>query len=300
MSPDQGALEKAESQYGVLSRKQAKAAGLSIPQIERRVTSGRFEPVFPGVYRIAGSVPTSRQRAQALLLWLGDAALLSFMTSATLLRLDGCRTRELHVTVPRGERRRTADFTPHTSLWLPRRDRVTVDGLRCTSASRTLVDIASVLDEETLEVAFESARRMGLTSPRALELAATPVIDGGGRGARNLRKLLEHQQPGDRPLQYKLEVKMARLLRGSGIPRPERQVPVGPYRIDFAFGWLRHGVECEGFDYHGNRLAWKKDKRRTSFIEAQGWSLTFVSWDDVTLRPEETLHRIALALARAA
>jgi very-short-patch-repair endonuclease len=300
MSVEAQVLAKAEVQYGAVSRKQCRTMGMTIGAIDRCVVSGRFEVLFPGVYRMTGSPRTARQRAQAALLWLGDQAALSELTAATILRLDGCRAKGLDLMVPRGVRKRTPDLVPRRTLWLPRQHVVTVDGLRCTSASRTLVDIAPLLDEEALEVAFESARRMGLTSPRALELAATPVIDGGGRGAQKLRKLLEHQQPGGRPLQYKLEVKMARLLRPSGLPRPERQLPVGPYRIDFAFGWLRHGVECEGFDYHGSRLAWKRDKRRTSFIEAQGWSLTFVSWDDVTLRPDETLHRVALALARAA
>ena len=101
-------------------------------------------------------------------------------------------------------------------------------------------------------------------------------------------------------MQYRLEVKAARLLRASELPRPDRQVAVGPYRIDFAYPFLMHGVECEGFDYHGSRLAWKRDKRRTSFIEGLGWSLTFVSWEDVTRRPEETLRRIGFALERAA
>ena len=98
-------------------------------------------------------------------------------------------------------------------------------------------------------------------------------------------------------MQYRLEVKVARLLRTSKLPVPARQFPLGRYRIDFAFEPLRVGVECEGFEYHGNRLQWKRDKRRTSWIEAQGWRLVFVSWDDVTLRPAETLDRIRYALS---
>jgi hypothetical protein len=30
----------------------------------------------------------------------------------------------------------------------------------------------------------------------------------------------------------------------------------------------------------------------------QGWRLLFVSWDDVTLEPEQTIERIRLALQR--
>ena len=55
-------------------------------------------------------------------------------------------------------------------------------------------------------------------------------------------------------------------------------------------------LECDGFAWHGNRLRWKRDRRRVAQIEALGWRIIFVTWDDVTLHPDETLHRVALAL----
>jgi very-short-patch-repair endonuclease len=299
---DQRVLERAEEQFGVVTRAQALSAGLSEDQTDYRLAQGRFEILFPSTYRVAGSPNTGRQRAMAALLWLGSNAAVSHLTAATLLRLDGCRTQQLHVTVPRRERRRAATdlLTVHRATTLPWWDCVTVDGLRCTSASRTLVDLAPSLDAEALEVAFESARRMGLTSARGLERSASQLLAASRRGAPAIRELLGHQREGDRALQYRLEVKTERLLRAGDLPRLERQVVVGPYRIDFALPPLLYGIECEGFDYHGSRLAWKRDKRRTSFLEAQGWQLTFVSWDDVTLRPQETLQRVSLALDRAA
>ena len=56
-------------------------------------------------------------------------------------------------------------------------------------------------------------------------------------------------------------------------------------------------VECEGYEVHGNRLAWKRDKRRTAALEELGWRLMFVTWDDVVRHPEQTVERIRLALA---
>ncbi len=239
---------------------------------------------------------TGRQRALAASLWLGENAVVSHTTAATLLRLDGCKTTELHMTVPRHERRRSTLVRVHRTLALPREDRVTVDAIPCTSATRTLLDCAAELEGEALEVAFESARRMGLTSPRALANRARAL--GKRPGAAAVRELLSQQLCGDPAAQYKLEVKTARLLRESDLPRPGRQHAVGRYRIDFAFVPQLVGVECDSFEHHGYRLAWKRDKRRTSWIEAQGWRLLFVSWDDVVLRPDETLARVAGALQR--
>ena len=229
-------------------------------------------------------------------LWLGEEAAVSHLTAATLLRLDGCSTKELHMSVPSDVRRRARDGVHLHRTQLERVDRVVVDAISCTSATRTLIDCASLLGEEALEVAFEAARRMGLTSPRALALRADALVGRGKAGSRAIRTLLSHQRPGDAPLQYRLEVKAARLLRESSLPRPTRQYPVGPYRIDFGVEPWRVGAECEGFDFHGTRLVWKRDKRRTAWIEARGWRLVVLTWDDVTRRPEETLARLALAL----
>jgi very-short-patch-repair endonuclease/predicted transcriptional regulator of viral defense system len=292
----------AERQYGIVSRAQALRLGLSVEQVAYRLSTGRLVGAFPGVYRVAGAPPSGRQRAFAASLWLGDTALVSHMTAATLLRLDGCKTIELHVSVPRDLRRRTQlhDVRVHRVVSLPRADRVLVDGIPCTSATRTLVDCAARLGAEPLEVAFESARRMGLSSPDALATSAADVIRLRRPGSNALRELLSHQQRGEVGLQFRLEVKMARLLRTSSLPRPERQVHIGPYFIDFGYCAQLVGVECEGFEFHGTRLAWKRDKRRTAWLERQGWRLVFVTWEDVTKHPQETLDRIAIALGMRA
>ena len=62
----------------------------------------------------------------------------------------------------------------------------------------------------------------------------------------------------------------------------------------------RVGCECDGFESHGNRLAWKRDRRRLAWLEAAGWRIVAVTWDDVTLRPAETIDRLVLALRDAA
>ena len=126
---------------------------------------------------------------------------------------------------------------------------------------------------------------MGLTSPRALAQRADALCGRGKPGSAAIRTLLSHQRDGEPALQYRLEVKTARLLRAHKLPPPVRQFAIGKYRIDFAYPPQRVGLECEGFEYHGNRLTWKRDKRRTAWIEAQDWRLLFLTWDDVTKRP---------------
>ena len=138
---------------------------------------------------------------------------------------------------------------------------------------------------------------MGLTSPRALAQRADALCGRGKPGSAAIKTLLAHQRDHDPALQFRLEVKTARLLRAHKLPASVRQFALGNYRIDFAYPPQRVGLECEGFEYHGNRLTWKRDKRRTAWIEARDWRLLFLTWDDVTKRPDETIERIRLALA---
>ena len=64
----------AERQFGVFSRRQAGELGLSEFAMTRRVMSGRWQEMFPAVYRLPGTTATGRQRALAAVLWTGPAA----------------------------------------------------------------------------------------------------------------------------------------------------------------------------------------------------------------------------------
>jgi very-short-patch-repair endonuclease len=281
----------AEVQYGLVTRTQA-GEYLSPNAIDRRVRSRRFVAVFPGVYRIAGAPVTARQRAFAATLW-ADPALVSHLVAGRFLRLPMPRPEQIDVIVERQTSLAAPGVTVHRAR-LTNVDRVVVDGIPCTSATRTLLDCAPLLDGEALEAAFERARRMGLTSVSAMH----KQLKRGRVGSAMMREVLAHADA--RPKESRLEVKLARLLRASTLPIPTPQFAVGPYRVDYA--WLRYRTicECDGFEWHGSRLEWKRDRRRIAAIEAANWQVVHVTWDDVTKRPGETLERLALALHRAA
>jgi very-short-patch-repair endonuclease len=149
-----------------------------------------------------------------------------------------------------------------------------------------------------LETAFEHARRLGLTSPDALEQRASALSGAGRPGSRRIRALLARVDSA--ALESRLEVRTRKLLRSSSLPPPIAQYRVGRFRIDSAWPRSRVGCECDGFEAHGYRLAWKRDRRRLAAIESAGWRIVSVTWDDVTKRPKETLERLAIALRAAA
>jgi len=291
------ALARAAEQFGTIGRNQARACGLSERQIDTRIANERWELLLPGVYRVRGTPPTTRQRLLATTLWAGDGSAISHLAAGRLLRLDAVpKPTMIDVSVPRVTGLASKGVVLHRTA-IDQIDRVMVDGIRCTSATRTIIDLAARLDGEALEAAFESARRVGLTAPSALASRAAVLCGRGRAGStlvRHLLAVLEH-----RPLESRLEVKTARLLRAHGLRAPANQLPVGRFRLDYAWPMLLLAVECDGFEHHGQRLLWKRDRRRIAELESMGWRLIHVTWDDVTNHPDETVSRIRSAVQRA-
>jgi very-short-patch-repair endonuclease len=286
----------AQSQFGLLTRVQARERGVSDSGISRRVQSGRWATVHPGVFRVVGAPRSEHQQALAAVLWTSGA--LSHASAGRLLHFEHMAGADLHVTVEYQRSYRSDAFTLHRTMALPDIDRKFVDGICCTSATRTMIDCAPDLDDESFEAAFEAGRRMGLTTRTLMQRRATELCGRGRSGSDRVKRILAISE--GRALESRLEVKTARLLRTVALPPPMRQYALAQYRLDFAWPWLRLAIECDGFERHGNRLAWKRDRRRIAAIEALGWRIVHLTWEDVTRRPGETVDRIGLAIAAAA
>ena len=87
---------------------------------------------------------------------------------------------------PRASRNRHAPFTVHSSTRLTRLDVVKVEGLRATSATRTILDLALARHPHVRPgAAIDSADRLGLSSPvviaHRLRSCAARAAGGAGR-----------------------------------------------------------------------------------------------------------------------
>ena len=94
-----------------------------------------------------------------------------------------------------------------------------------TTPERTLIDLAGSLRPDQLEIAFESARRERHVTTASVERALARIGTQGRRGSEAMQQVLTalaHEPP----CESALEVRTARLLRASGLPKPARQVSV--------------------------------------------------------------------------
>ena len=115
-----------------------------------------------------------------------------------------------------------------------------------TTPARTILDLRRALNREELQDAISQA-----------EVLRLPI--------GNLPGFLHE------PARSELERRFLRLCRRHGIPKPEMNVKVGPYEVNFL--WRDRGlvVETDGWETHRSRAAFELDRVRDAELKARGY-----------------------------
>lgn len=280
------ALRIASTQFGVVSRRQLLAGGVSDKEIRFLVRSGLLLRVHPGVYVIAGSVPSLEQQAVAACLACGDHAAASFGTAAAIIGICPAPD-EVHVTVPHETRPRSNVIQVHRSTVLGPKDVVHRGSLVFTTPARTLADLArrTPKNELTLLVDEVLRRRLihGSVLLRYIDQPSIAKFPGHGVLRSIVRDRLEHGLP-----DTGFEALMIQLLDDYALPRPKRQyrtLATGR-RVRFDLAYPEHGfvVELDGWDPHSGYAQWQSDHDRRNALELAGWGQLGFTWDDVNHR----------------
>ncbi len=308
-------LAAAEYLHSLVSRRLIAEFGFSRNECDSLVQSASLEQMMAGVHRVVGSARTFEQVSLAPVLAAGREARLCGVGAARLWRLTERFPRSIEVMIPYRSTTRsgtmvapttwsakTIEYSMRRSQRLDAIDRIVVDNIPTTSVSRTLIDLAGDFHIDELESMFEVGRRSGLVTVGHLAARIESLGGSGTPGTAKIRELIARQS-GLAKNDSELETRLWQLLQRRSFATndpPTRQFETfradgRPARIDVAWGGRRYGVEGEGWEWHEGRGRWKRDKRRTASLEAAGWRLTFVTWDDVVRHPVETLDRIARA-----
>ena len=188
--PDLAGLEAfALGQGGYFDRADAHRHGLGDRMLHHHTRTGRFERVFPGVYRLAIAPLSPRDEYLLAWVWTNYRGALSHESALALYELSDVVPGRVHVTVPRGFHRTTAPFRVHTAP-LPDEDVQLHDGVAVTTPARSIVDAAaSGTDPSQVHRAVREALERALTSPEKLRAAA--ARRGFNRHRRDVRPLIE-------------------------------------------------------------------------------------------------------------
>jgi very-short-patch-repair endonuclease len=295
--PDENAIVRlAAQQRGVVTVEQLHAAGYDNAAIKRRCRSGQMHALHRGVYLLGLPIAPAHAAEIAALLACGTGSVVSHRSAARLWELPGFRdwSGPVEVTVPGRNPGRKPGLMLYRVHKLDRRDMQPADGIPATAPARTLLDLATVLSIDDLEVACADAYARRLVRPT--DLADVLNRNRGRRGAKALRSLLALAL-GAGLTRSEAERRMLALLREAALPVPKANARVGHHEVDFL--WLEQKVivEVDGYAFHAGRQAFERDRERDAVLVARGYVVIRVTWRQLVARPHALVARIAAALA---
>lgn len=213
---------------------------------------------------------------------------------ARLHGLDGFGNSPTEFLVTRKHRMYTTNgLVCSTGRPLGRADIVTVQGFRCLTAERLILEspLFNFTREET-ENAIDSAIRLRLVGEQRLR---TRVINDHSSGINGGRRLLDAMIDGGG--ESRLERWFLRLVRQAGIARPSLQKTYRDgdrtvARVDAYFpGGLV--VEVAGHGTHASRRQRQIDAQRHTELTLRGLRVLTFTYEDVRDRPQWVIARLA-------
>jgi very-short-patch-repair endonuclease len=275
----------AARQHGVVSVTQLNVAGLDPSAIKRRVAAGRLHRVHRGVYAVGHSRLSNEGRWMAAVLACGVGAVLSHRSAGELWGILRPRARRHHraggrgdehtvqVTVPgTSGRKRHRNIRLHRSSTLATTDCTRHDGIPVTKPGRTLTDLRPVVSNAQFAAAVREAEFLGLPLGDGLE-------QGGGSQA----------PPRTRS---ELEAMFLSLARRKRLPRPEVNVQLDRYEIDFLWRRERLVVEVDGWESHRTRSAFEDDRARDARLKVLGYEVLRFTWRQVETETERVVGTV--------
>ncbi len=298
--PDLRVAWIAAEQNGVVSRRQLIACGLTDPAITLRGRRGSLHRVHRGVYSVVGGPALSpKGRLTAAVLACGAGASLTHSGAGawwSLVELDG---RQPEVTVPGGAGRKLPGIRVHRTRGIDRRDVWERERILVTSPARTALDLAGGMAPGALRRLLRQAQADGILSLGQLHDVLTRA--NGHRGAPALLAAIDDRPT---PTRSVAEDVLLDLLDAAGLPRPEvnPKLALAGARLMPDLLWRDRDlvVEVDGLRFHAGIVAREDDARRQAILEAHGYRVLRVSYAQLTRCPEQTIARIARALAAGA
>jgi hypothetical protein len=297
----------ARRQHGAFSRKQAHEVGLTDERLTARVRQGWLVRIGPNAFRFPGTDLTPQSQLVGLMIDVGEPCWAYGPTAAALQEFDGFELgAPFHLVIPRGRQVRRVGVAIHTSEYLPATDQTEVDGIPTLRATRTLLDLARLVDRATLTRACDSAFRDGRVHEdrlrRRIHALGEPAASRLGLEA--LLLVLDGSER-ERGGHSYLEREFLRLLDEQGLPRPLpqqvlSQVGARLIRVDFRFPGTKIVVEVLGYRYHRSREQMAIDAARMNALIADGYAPYQFTYEQVMERSHLVVATVRRALGSAA
>jgi Protein of unknown function (DUF559) len=280
--------ELAAGQGDLVAAWQLTALGLTRHAIAHRVGKWGWRVVHPGVYALSSAPLTQRQRWIAATLTTPDSVLSHASAAACwgIRRFDG--SFEIVTRPGSGGRRRLGRvFVLHSETLDG--DTTIRDGIRITSAARTLIDLAPSVGERDLARAFREAQRLKTTTPHLLLSALDRHRGRRGTGALSGLARRYGALPYERT-RSDPEGRALELLHDAGVRMPRVNIRIAGEEADLVWPDERLILEIDGPQYHQFPA---EDARKQRAWEGAGYVVRRIASDHVYGNPARVV-----ALAR--
>lgn len=286
----------AAAQHGAVTRRQAAVAGLTRYRISALIGDGLVDEPAPGVLRVRAAVPTWHQRLSVAVLAAGGAVA-SHRSAARLHGLDGLRDQlVVEVSVPRTRRHRLAGVVTQHVTPLDPADMTVVDGIPCTTLSRTLADLGAVVRPFSVQQALTDARRRRIDLDD-LRSVAERLHRPGQAGTGVLLRLLDAIPHEGRVPESWMEELLAACVADPRLPPVIPQYEIRDAngmlvaRTDLGIPAVQLGLEGHSRQFHFGPLQEPLDEQRDLRVAACGWELLYLGWY-AAHRPEQVARRV--------
>jgi hypothetical protein len=291
----------AANQNSVVATSQLQAHGIGASTRSKWERKGLIDRIGPRSFAIAGSSSTFPRSMAAGLADLAGFGVAAGRAGARLYGLDDFASAEAEFLLPRSHRRYTTNgLVCSTSRPLTKSDIVVVQGFRCLTAERLIIEspLFGFTTAET-ENAIDSSIRLRLVAEQRLR---TRVIREHSRGTNGGRQLLDALV--DTGGESRLERWFLGLVRRAGISRPVLQKTYrnGGRIIARVDAYFPEGlvVEVAGHGTHASRRQLQADAQRRTELTLRGLRVITFMYNDVRDRPDWVIARLREALAMAA
>ena len=285
-------------QDGVVSLDQAAIHGIDHQKVRRLVAAGRWRRLAHRVYQEASHTTTPRVRVRAVMLSLGDHAVLTGRAAAWWWGLRDEVPDVIEVAVGRDCHQRARPDAVLQRRTVPDREVTTRHGLRVTTLLATVLDAAASMGGDDGAHLMDRALQQGRVALGPLRHAQ--IRRSGRRGSPVTARLIALAAGGAVSEAERLAHSVVRLAGIIGwVANLPLDVPAyGRAVVDLAFPAQKVIVEIDGWAYHRDLRAFLIDGPRQSALAAEGWVVIRTHWYELTGDPQtfvDTLRRVLAA-----
>ena len=278
-------------QCGPFSRAQALAVGMTDSSMLRRIRSGRWIVLHPGVYLLAGVAPTWNTEIWAALLAAGPVASVTHETAMRLAGSPHVASRPITLTAPHGTHPRVQGAVVHQIDDLRPHHVARIDGLPVSRPARAVVEVAATLGRRRLGRVLDDLVFDRRTSFEEVGVVLAEVARPGKPGVAALAALLDDRATTGVPADSELERSLFSALVGAGLPAPvpQRALPgTGAVAgvVDAAYPDCRLILEADGRRWHTRVDDLRRDHERDAEAARVGWQTLRFLYEQIVRDPD--------------